>query len=39
MDINVQMTRHGPADLRRSAYEPLLFCLSFILTAAWGIVV
>jgi hypothetical protein len=39
MDINVQMTRHGPADPRRSAYEPLLFCLSFILTAAWGIVV
>ena len=39
MDINVQMTRHGSADMRHSTYAPLLFCLSFILMAVWGIVV
>jgi hypothetical protein len=39
MDINVRMTQHGSADMRHSSYEPLLFCLSFVLMAVWGIVV
>jgi hypothetical protein len=39
MRISVQVTQHGLADRRQSTYEPLLFCLSFILMLVWGIVV
>ena len=39
MRITVKATQNGLADRRQSTYEPLLFCLSFILMAAWGVVV
>ncbi len=39
MDISIQMTQYGAADMRQPTHEPLLFCLSFILMAVWGIVV